>query len=191
MLGLGGILFHLATSDSTSKEATGTELPMSRRDVLGAGAALAAFAPMAAHADGASSKAVKERSRQIYGSRVFRLVGKSPEKVLEEENAITLFITGTYRNDDLPLQKKLKALQKSIVKAAKAGDSSDTQAGLKEFIQLAKIKELDNIAGALYNPLQRRNPGAPTTSELEAQMGTQAFALYKPLRDGAPPPINK
>jgi hypothetical protein len=187
MLGIGGLFGYFATS----KTSEGSELPMSRRDVLGAGAALAAFAPMAAFADGASSKAVKERSRQIYGSRVFRLSGASTEKVLEEQNVLTLFITGSYRNDDLPTQKKLKALTKSIVKAAKAGDSSATQAGLKEFIQVAKIKELDTVQGGNFNPTQRRNPGAPPTSEIEAQMGTQAFALYKPLKDGAPKAINK
>jgi len=186
MLGLGGILAHLATSNGAEKKAS-----LSRRDVLGAGAAVAAFAPLAANADGASSKAVKERSRSIYGSRVFRLSGASTEKVLEEKNVLTLFITGAYRNDDLPTQKKLKALAKSIEKSAKAGDSSATQAGLKEFIQLAKIREQDTVAGGNFDPKQRRNPGAPPTAEIEAQMGTQKFALYEPLKKGAAPAINK
>merc|ERR1719454_270620 len=47
MLGIGGLFGYFATS----KTSEGSELPMSRRDVLGAGAALAAFAPMAAFAD--------------------------------------------------------------------------------------------------------------------------------------------
>merc|ERR1719420_2666405 len=188
MLGLGGIFAYLATSsDSSAKQA----LPMSRRDLLGGAAAAAAMAPLAAHADGASSKAVKERSRAFYGSRVFRLTGASTEKVLEEKNALTLFITGAYRNDDQPTQKKLKALANSIEKSAKAGDSAATQSSLKEFIQVAKIRELDTISGGNFDPRQRRNPGAPATSEIEAQMGTQAFALYKPLKAGAPPAINK
>merc|ERR1719152_901418 len=139
MLGLGGVAGFFA-----AKKATGGDASVSRRDFLGAGAALAAglAAPGAAFADGASSKAVKERSRAIYGSRVFRLQGKSTEAVLEDQNALTLFITGAYRNDDLPTQKKLKALAKDIEKAAKSGDSASTQKSIKEFIALAKIREL-------------------------------------------------
>merc|ERR1719263_1078737 len=171
MLGLGGIFAYLATSSDAKKES------VSRRDLLGGAAAAVAMAPLAASADGASSKAVKERSRAIYGSRVFRLAGASNEKVLEEKNALTLFITGAYRNDDLDTQKKLKALAKSIEKSAKAGDSAATQKDLKEFIQVAKIRELDVVKGGNFDPKQRRNPGAPPTAEIEAQMGTQAFSL--------------
>merc|ERR1711918_175620 len=90
--------------------------------------------------------------------------GASTEKVLEEKNALTLFITGAYRNDDLPTQKKL--------------------------IQVAKIRELDTVKGGNYDPRQRRNPGAPSTSEIEAQMGTQVYALYQPLKPGGAKPIN-
>merc|ERR1719379_3250470 len=135
MLSLGGMFGYLATS------LNGATKQVNRRELLGGAAAAVAMAPLAASADGASSKAVKERSRAIYGSRVFRLTGASTEKVLEEKNALTLFITGAYRNDDLPTQKKLKALEKSIVKAAKAGDAGATQAGLKEFIEVGKIRE--------------------------------------------------
>merc|ERR1719393_736437 len=56
-----------------------------------AGAALATAAPLAAFADCASSPAVLERSRAIYGSRVARLVDASPEAILEEKNCFTLF----------------------------------------------------------------------------------------------------
>merc|ERR1719263_1003689 len=164
MLGLGGIFAYLATSERAGKQASAH-----RRGFLG-GAATLAMAPLAASADGASSKAVKERSRAIYGSRVFRLTGASPEKVLEEKNALTLFITGTYRNDDLPTQKKLKALAKTIEKSAKAGDSAAMQKDIKEFITIAKITEQDTIKGGNYTPTQRRNPGAPPPAEIEAQM---------------------
>jgi len=41
---------------------------------------------------------------------------------------------------------------------------------------------LDTIEGATFNPKQRRNPGAPPTAEIEAQMGTQSYALYRPLK---------
>jgi len=95
----------------------------------------------------------------------------------------TLFTTGAYRSAaDKETTKKLKSLEKAIVKAAKAGDSAATQSGVKEFIAVGKIKELDTVAGGNFNPLQRRNAGAPGTAEIEAQMGTQAFALYTPLK---------
>merc|ERR1719311_572009 len=169
MLGLGGIFAYLATSsEGTAKQA----LPMSRRDLLGSAAAVAAMAPLAASADGASSKAVKERSRAIYGSRVFRLQGKSTEAVLEDKNAFKLFITGAYRTDEPELRKQLTTLSANIVKAAKAGDSGETQKGLKEFIALGKIRETDIVKGGNFDPTQRRNPGAPPTAEIEAQMGT-------------------
>merc|ERR1719379_1938192 len=187
MLSLGGMFGYLATS------LNGATKQVNRRELLGGAAAAVAMAPLAASADGASSKAVKERSRAIYGSRVFRLTGASTEKVLEEKNALTLFITGAYRNEasSQPTQKKLKALAKSIEKSAKAGDSASTQKSIKEFIQVAKIRELDTVKGGNFDPTQRRNPGAPATSEIESQMGTQAFALYKPLKTGAAPAINK
>jgi hypothetical protein len=134
---------------------------------------------------------VKERSRSVYGSRVFRLKGASAEKVLEEKNTFTLFITGAYRNGDLETQKKLKGLEKDILKAAKAGDSSAAQAGIKEFIQVGKIRELDTVSGGNFDPRQRRNPGAPATAEIEAQMGPAKYSLYQPLKPGAAAATNK
>merc|ERR1719222_1185366 len=85
----------------------------------------------------------------------------------------------------------LEALEKIIVKAAEAGDASAMQAGLKEFIQLAKIRELDTVKGGNYDPRQRRNPGAPPTSEIESQMGPASYALYAPLKPGAPGAVSR
>merc|ERR1719453_775458 len=112
------------------------EAPLvSRREALFGAAAAVAAAPLAAHADGASSKAVLERARAIYGSRVFRLQGASAEKVLEEQNTFTLFTTGAYRSAaDKETVKTLKGLTKTIVAAAKKGDSAGAQAGVKEFV---------------------------------------------------------
>merc|ERR1719321_109367 len=187
MLGLGGVAGFFAAKKA------GGDASVSRRDFLGAGAALAAglAAPGAAFADGASSKAGKEGSRAIYGSRVFRLQGKSTEAVLEDKNAFKLFITGAYRTDEPELRKKLTTLSANIVKAAKAGDSGETQKGIKEFIALGKIRETDIVKGGNFDPTQRRNPGAPPTAEIEAQMGTSAYALYKPIKDGQKSAINK
>jgi len=76
----------------------------------------------------------------------------------------------------------LKALAKEIAKASKAGDAAATSAKVKEFVAVGKIRELDVLPGGNFNPQQRRNPGAPATAEIEAQMGTQAFALYRPVK---------
>jgi hypothetical protein len=157
-------------------------MDMSRREMFSVAAAAAAFAPLAAQADGASSPAVLAKTRAIYGSRVFRLQSASPAAVLEDKNVFTLFRTGSYRSAaDKDTVKKLASLEKTIIKAAKAGDGAATSAGIKEFVAVGKIRELDTLDGGNFNPKQRRNAGAPPTSEIEAQMGTQAFALYQPL----------
>jgi hypothetical protein len=79
--------------------------------------------------------------------------------------------------------QKLTSLQKSAIAAAKAGDSAKAQAAVKDFIKVGGITVTDTIDGAIFNPKQRRNPGAPPTAEIEAQMGTQKFALYQPLKN--------
>mmetsp|Transcript_19279 Transcript_19279/g.49320 ORF Transcript_19279/g.49320 Transcript_19279/m.49320 type:complete len:193 (+) Transcript_19279:31-609(+) len=160
-------------------------MSVGRREALfGVAAAAVAATPLAAHADGASSKAVLERARAIYGSRVFRLQSAAPAVVLDEVNCFTLFTTGAYRSAaDKETVSKLKALTKQITKAAKAGDGAATTAGIKEFVAVGKIRELDTIKGGNFDPTQRRNPGAPPTSEIEAQMGPSAYALYKPLKN--------
>jgi len=61
----------------------------------------------------------------------------------------------------------------------------------KEFIALGKIRETDIVKGGNFDPTQRRNPGAPPTAEIEAQMGTSAYALYKPIKDGQKSAINQ
>jgi len=75
--------------------------------------------------------------------------------------------------------RDLDALTKKALAAAKSGDSAGAQAAVKEFIKAGEIRELDTVAGGNFNPKQRRNPGAPPTAEIEAQMGTEAYALYE------------
>ena len=160
------------------------ESMMSRRQAFTSAAAAAiAAAPLAAFADGAASPAVRERARALYGSRVARLVGASPEAVLEEKNMFTLFTTGVYRSDSASKDKrtKLNALTKTAVAAAKKGDSAGAQAAIKEFIAVGEIKSVDTLELSIYNPKQRRNPGAPTTDTILDQMGSQKFALYEPV----------
>ena len=160
------------------------ESMMSRRQAFTSAAAAAiAAAPLAAFADGAASPAVRERARALYGSRVARLVGASPEAVLEEKNMFTLFTTGVYRSDSASKDKrtKLTVLTKTAVAAAKKGDSAGAQAAIKEFIAVGEIKSVDTLELSIYNPKQRRNPGAPTTDTILDQMGSQKFALYEPV----------
>lgn len=154
----------------------------SRRAFVGTLAAAVAAAPLAAMADGASSPAVRARARAIYGSRIARLVGASNEAIIEDKNTFALFKTGVYRADasSKDLRAKLSALEKAALKAAKAGDSAGAQAAVKEFVALGEIKGgLDTDEDSIFNPKQRRNPGAPATSEVVAQMGTQKYALYE------------
>lgn len=165
-------------------DAEGLQVPASldRRSVLRGAAAGAAAVPLAALADGANSKATAERARQIYGSRVFRLQGASAEEILDEKNVFKLFTTGSYRTQgplDKEARKTLDALSKKVLAAAKSGDSAGAQAAVKEFIKAGEIRELDTVAGGNFNPKQRRNAGAPPTAEIEAQMGTEAYALYE------------
>ena len=162
-----------------------TEQPMlARRAMLGAAAAAITAAPMAAFADGASSPAVLARSRAIYGSRVFRLQDASPEAILEEKNAFTLFTTGAYPRTGNAAFKEtqagLKAASKKALAAAAKGDKAGAQAAVKEFCAIGEISNVKDYD--FFAPKQRRNAGAPPTSELEAQMGPQAFALYDPLK---------
>jgi len=169
-----------------SRAAARSDVSMSlqRRSIIGTVAAAVATAPLAALADGAASPAVRERARAIYGSRVFRLSGASVDKILEEKNAFTLFTTGAYRSDAATkdTKAKLTALSKTAIAAAKKGDTAGAQAAVKEFIAVGKLKDLDEIDLSIYNPKQRRNPGAPTTDTIEDQMGSQKFALYRPLK---------
>lgn len=80
------------------------------------------------------------KTRAIYGSRVFRLQSASPAAVLEDKNVFTLFRTGSYRSAaDKDTVKKLASLEKTIIKAAKAGDGAATSAGIKEFVAVSHL----------------------------------------------------
>jgi len=176
-------IHHATVVRSTVSPVMSADAPLSRREALFGAAAAAAFTPLAAFADGAGSPQVLAKSRAIYGSRIFRLQGASPEKVLEEKNMFTIFTSSAYRSaKDKEVKATLKGLEKKIIAAATKGDAATTSSLVKEFVAVGKIKELDVVPGANFNPQQRRNPGAPGTAEIEAQMGTQAFALYQPLK---------
>ena len=127
------------------------------------------------------------RARALYGSRVYRLAGASPARILEEKNAFKLFITGAYRSVPVKAEKDaLTALSQEILAAAAAGDSATAQAGVKKFIAEAKLEEQDRDENGSWNPKQRRNAGAPPTAEILAQMGTEKYALYTPLNPDKP-----
>lgn len=97
-------------------------------------------------------------------------------------------ITGAFRTvDKKQTRAELTVLSKQIIKAAEGGTVD--QAGIKEFLKIAKIDKnyYDDPLGTA-NPKQRRNAGAPTTDTILQQMGNQAFSLYTPLdgMDGIP-----
>jgi len=162
---------------------------MSRRTVFSGVAAAVAAAPLAANADGASSPAVRERARAIYGSRVARLADASVDAIIDEKNCFTLFTTGVYRTDAASKAKKadLTAASKKALAAAKSGDKAGANAAVKEFIKIGEINANDDLELSIYNPKQRRNAGAPTTDTILDQMASQKYALYAPLADGAKP----
>ena len=137
--------------------------------------------------NGLACAAIAERARALYGSRIFRLQGATAEKILEEKNCFALFTTGVYRSDTFSKDTRstLKGLEKKAIAAAKSGDSAGAQAAVKEFVKVGNIRVLDDIQDSIYNPKQRRNAGAPATQDVEAQMGTQLYALYEAKPKGA------
>ena len=81
-----------ALPNTRSSAVAMSENMLDRRAMIGNFAAVAALAPAAAFADGASSAAVTARSRALYGSRVVRLQNASPEAILEEKNGSDLML---------------------------------------------------------------------------------------------------
>merc|ERR1719453_717612 len=174
----------MAPSRASSSVVMSAEPMFDRRAMLGAAAAAVSMAPLAAFADGASSPAVLAKSRALYGSRVFKLKDATPEAILEEKNVFALFTTGAYpRTGNAAFketQAKLSAASKKALAAAAKGDKAGADAAVKEFCSIGDIKNAQDYD--YFAPKQRRNAGAPPTSELEAQMGPQAFALYDPVK---------
>ena len=162
----------------------------SRRALLQTAASVALGLPLAAQADGANSAATVARAKGIYGSRIAKLAGKDAAAVAAEENAFTLYLSGAFRapiSGDAKVKKaELTALSKTILKAAKAGDSAGAQAGLKTFIATAKIDDQYNLAEGVWNPTQRRNAGAPTTDTVMGQSASYGFAFYQPTPGDTP-----
>jgi hypothetical protein len=178
-----------ASGTQTRSSAIMSAEPMqTRRAILQSAASVALGMPLAASADGANSKTTKDRARGIYGSRIFALQGKSASDIVAEENAFKLFLSGAYREplarEAKEQKKKLTALSKKILKAAASG--GDAQADLKQFIAEAKITDQASLKDTIFNPKQRRNPGAPPTEAIMAQMGSEGYSLYQPLKGDTP-----
>merc|ERR1712087_346645 len=182
MLALG----LLATSTSAFVAPASRVLPVDTRTAVSMSLArrelLQSAGPALANADGANSAQTAFRARAIYGSRIYRLKSESAAAILAESNAFKLFISGAYRTGDVkPTAVQLTKLSKSILASAAAGDEAAAKKTLSEFVAVAKLSELDSIKGGNFDPKQRRNAGAPPTAEIEAQMGTEAYALYTAL----------
>ncbi|KAL3913969.1 MAG: hypothetical protein SGPRY_007793 [Prymnesium sp.] len=167
----------------TPPHASGADV--SRRQAMTNLAGFAAAAVAApAFADGANNPTNAFKARSIYGSRIFNLKGASPEAVAADKNAFTLFISGTYRNVwEKDTKKQLTGISKSLLAAAQKGDASKTQELLGQFLKVAEIdRDYAKVPGGNFDPKQRRNAGAPGTAEIEAQMGTLSYSLYKPTK---------
>lgn len=140
-----GRALRLETHAVTRRAAAATALRL-------ATAASVATTPLAAFSVAPPSPQQVMKSRAIYGSRVFRLQNASPEFILDEKNAFTLFITGCYSTTaDKPVRLQLEKLEKAALAAAKKGDASGAQAAVKEFVQLSSIKEYDTVPGNVFN----------------------------------------
>ena len=83
---------------------------------------------------------------------MFRLQNASPAEIIDDKNVFTLFITGVYgASADKPMRVQLEKLEKTALAAAKKGDAAGAQAAVKEFVQLASIKEYDTVPGNVFN----------------------------------------
>mmetsp|Transcript_37703 Transcript_37703/g.121179 ORF Transcript_37703/g.121179 Transcript_37703/m.121179 type:complete len:198 (-) Transcript_37703:571-1164(-) len=171
----------VGTARSTTPSMVANQ-PLARREMLATfAAASVAATPFAAFADGAASKATREKAFIQQGSRIFRLLKADPATILSEKNAFNIFADGAYAGlkEKKPLSKQLVAIGKRAVKAAEAGDAAAATAAVQEYVTLAKInKEYDIVDGGSFNPKQRRSAGDPPTAAIEAQMGTSVKALY-------------
>ena len=117
-------------------------------------------------------------------SAILCRVSSPPRDRLSPRPRVQLVITGAFRTvDQKPTRKKLEALKKQILAAAEKGTKDD--AGLKEFLKVAKIeRNYEEDALGIFNPKQRRNAGAPTTDAILDQMATYKYALYEPTKTG-------
>jgi len=149
----------------------GGSTSMTRRDLALAAASAAAATvftpPLAAQADGATSRATRERARAMYGSRIFRLQGAASKQILDEESAFDMYITsgyasfGTGSGNDFAKVEELNGIRNKLIASAKKGDDTAAGALVKDFIKAGSIKELDQNKLNQYNPLERRSMGSP------------------------------
>merc|ERR1719359_700003 len=104
-----------------------------------------ASSPFAARADGARSKATRERARQIYGSRIYRLQKADVSKILDEQNVFDIFLDGAYGGladeGSKATLKELKALKKGLLEACIKGDGASASGTIGKFVRLASITE--------------------------------------------------
>merc|ERR1712050_756293 len=172
-----------AASPFSEKGVPGAQMmadQIGRREFLKtAGAAAALSSPLAALADGATSKATRLRAYTIYGHRIFGLKDAAAEAISADEQAFQLFITGAYRSLDKKIIKELNGLKKDAISAAKKGDKAAANAAVQKFCTVAELDKDPMTSKSVFQPKQRRNPGAPPTAEVEAQMGPLKYAYYQ------------
>mmetsp|Transcript_6232 Transcript_6232/g.10485 ORF Transcript_6232/g.10485 Transcript_6232/m.10485 type:complete len:192 (+) Transcript_6232:45-620(+) len=182
------LAFNAPMCSRMASRSAAVSMNIDRRDLLTTATVGAAtlLSSSAAFADGANSRAVAFKARAVYGSRVVKLLdATSTEKILDEKNVFQLFVTGTYRTlDEKATAKKLNGIAKTALAAAGKGDLAGSKAAIKEFVAIGKITDVLSVSGNDYDPKQRRNPGAPETSEIEAGMASLKYAFTEPKKTG-------
>merc|ERR1712066_512140 len=106
-------------------------------------------------------------------------MGAAAEAISADEQAFQLFITGAYRSLDKSTIKELNGLKTKALSAAKNGDKAGANAAVQKFCTVAALDKDPMVRESIFQPKQRRNPGAGTTADVEAQMGPVKYAYYQ------------
>mmetsp|Transcript_76847 Transcript_76847/g.120912 ORF Transcript_76847/g.120912 Transcript_76847/m.120912 type:complete len:173 (-) Transcript_76847:242-760(-) len=114
---------------------------LGRRKIINSAAAAAAFgSPLAALADGAQSPRLRAKTKNFLGAKVYALQGRPAREIIDNMNVIDLYIVSAEKGQT-EMQKKLRAIKSKIIESAENGDASGCQAGLDEFLEVARIEE--------------------------------------------------
>jgi len=159
-----------------------TKLNMDRRSAVaqvGIAASIVAGLPSIALADGASSKATVQRSKGIYGNRIYAL-GPAVDAgdfqaVAGEKNAFMLYNSGAYpgiKNKE----KKAKAIEgtNAIFASIRAKDKGSLKKSFNSYLAITDITGLPNTVGE--NP---KSSGQGYSNDYDYRVRTKAGTIYQ------------
>jgi len=156
-----------------------TELHMDRRSAVtqvGIAASIVAGLPSIASADGAVSKATVQRSRGIYGNRIYVLQDAVKagdfQAVAEEKNAFILFNSGVYpgaKNKD----KKAAAIEgtNAIFAAIRSKDKGALKKSFESYLASNEITGLPNE--------ESNSKGQGYSTDYDYRLRTKAGTIYQ------------